>query len=468
MPLDPVIAGGFRGLQLQDPLEQYGRISQIQQAQQQNQLAALKMQEYQREQESVNALNRAYADAYNPQTGDVDINRLRQSLATGGYGAKIPAIEKQLGEAQAQRLTLGKAETELVGAKLAQSRTLLDTIDPSGPNAPQQFMAWHEANHSDPVLGPVLQRMGVTAEQSRARISQAVSQGPEAIANLIAQSREGQTKFAEQFKPMQLPPNTTVYDPRAQKGVYTSPAAPEKDQLGARLQDRFVPVGKLVFDRQEQKYITPPQTAIAATQDRPAPAPGGPATRAPATRGGATAGGKPAEPAGKPANVTEQQASTATQRLLRRAQEISTVLSANKKAEAPTALEAGMENIPLLSRATNLVRSTDRQIVSSAQDDILDALLYLSTGAAYNKEQLAQQKSAYLPSWSDDPPTRQVKRQRLTQAIEGARVRAGRAWSPELDAAMQQLLASPVMGAAAPAAGAPPTGARPSLDSIFK
>jgi hypothetical protein len=198
------------------------------------------------------------------------------------------------------------------------------------------------------------------------------------------------------------------------------------------------------------------------------PIPGGPATRGPAARGGATAGGKPAEPVGKPANVTEQQASTATQRLLRRAQEISTVLSANKKAEAPTALEAGMENIPLLSRATNLVRSTDRQIVSSAQDDILDALLYLSTGAAYNKEQLAQQKSAYLPSWSDDPPTRQVKRQRLTQAIEGARVRAGRAWSPELDAAMQQLLASPVMGAAAPAAGAPPTGARPSLDSIFK
>jgi len=136
-----------------------------------------------------------------------------------------------------------------------------------------------------------------------------------------------------------------------------------------------------------------------------------------------------------------------------------------------TPLEAGMENVPLLSRATNLVRSEDRQIVSSAQDDILDALLYLSTGAAYNKEQLAQQKSAYLPSWSDKPATREIKRQRLVQAIEGARVRAGRAWSPELDAAMQQLLASPAMRSGqqtAPAAGAPPAGARPSLDSIFK
>jgi len=56
MALDPVIAGGFRGLQLQDPLEQYGRISQIQQAQQQNQLAALKMQEYQRGAETQNRL----------------------------------------------------------------------------------------------------------------------------------------------------------------------------------------------------------------------------------------------------------------------------------------------------------------------------------------------------------------------------------------------------------------------------
>ena len=57
----------------------------------------------------------------------------------------------------------------------------------------------------------------------------------------------------------------------------------EKDQPGARLQDRFVPVGKLVFDRLEQRYITPPQAAIAATQDRAAPAPKEPAAPKPLT-----------------------------------------------------------------------------------------------------------------------------------------------------------------------------------------
>ena len=40
-----------------------------------------------------------------------------------------------------------------------------------------------------------------------------------------------------------------------------------KDQQ-PRLQDRFVPVGRLVFDRETQQFITPPAAAIAATQDR--------------------------------------------------------------------------------------------------------------------------------------------------------------------------------------------------------
>jgi hypothetical protein len=79
MPLDPVIAGGFRGLQLQDPLEQYGRISQIQQAQQQNQLAALKMQEYQRGAETQNRLRSLDPSAANYMT---EVMRLDPGLGS--------------------------------------------------------------------------------------------------------------------------------------------------------------------------------------------------------------------------------------------------------------------------------------------------------------------------------------------------------------------------------------------------
>lgn len=169
-------------------------------------------------------------------------------------------------------------------------------------------------------------------------------------------------------------------------------------------------------------------------------------------------GKTPASAAPKPVDTTqsEEQAATNTARLLRRSREISAALQRSPAAEAPSALEASMQNIPGLSAATNLVRSTDRQIVASAQDDILDALLYLATGAAYNKEQLQQQKSAYLASWSDSAETRAVKRQRLVDMIRDAKIRAGNAWTPELDYQLNLLLESPTMrrqsaGSAAPA-----------------
>jgi hypothetical protein len=201
MPINPAIAMGTRGIELADPLAQYGRVAAIQNAQQQNQLAQLQMQQAQREQESTNALNRAYAEAYNPTTGDVDINKLRQSLSTGGFGSKLPGIEKQLGELRTQQLTQRKAEVDLVDSKLKQARSFLDTINPADPNAPQQYIAWHEANHKDPVLGPLLASRGVTADQSRAQIAQAIQQGPQAFAELLNRSKLGTEKFIELNKP---------------------------------------------------------------------------------------------------------------------------------------------------------------------------------------------------------------------------------------------------------------------------
>ena len=39
MPINPAIAMGVRGIELQDPLAQYGKVAAIQNAQNQNQLA---------------------------------------------------------------------------------------------------------------------------------------------------------------------------------------------------------------------------------------------------------------------------------------------------------------------------------------------------------------------------------------------------------------------------------------------
>lgn len=197
MPINPAIAMGVQPLQLADPLAQYGKIAAIQQAQNQNALAQYQLGAAQREEAAQNALSRAYQTAYNPETGAYDVNKLRGALVSAGIGSKLPDIEKGLSALATQKLTQSKAESELVDAKLKQARSFLDTIDPTDPNAPTQYIAWHEANHRDPVLGPILAARGVTADQSRARIAQAIQQGPAAFAQLLTQSKLGTERFIE-------------------------------------------------------------------------------------------------------------------------------------------------------------------------------------------------------------------------------------------------------------------------------
>lgn len=201
MPINPSIALGVQPLQLADPLAQYGKISAIQSAQNQNALAQYQLSAAQREDATANALNDAYKNAYNTGTGEVDVNKLRQSLATGGFGAKLPGIEKSIVELESAKTKSAKERTDLVDSKLKQARAFLENIDPSNPNAPDMYLQWHQANHADPVLGPVLAARGVTADQSMGRIQQAIQQGPQAFAQLLNESKLGTEKFMELNKP---------------------------------------------------------------------------------------------------------------------------------------------------------------------------------------------------------------------------------------------------------------------------
>ena len=217
MAINPNISLAVKGIELQDPLAQYGRVAAIQGAQQQNQLAQLQMQAAQREQESTNALNRAYAEAYNPQTGETDINKLRGSLATGGFGSKLPAVEKGLLELQTARTAQQKGQADLLDSKLKQSRQFLETLDPSSPGAAEAYMQWHKANHADPVIGKALEARGITVDQSMQRIQQ-LMQTPGGLARLINESKLGTDEFMKQNKP-----TTQVIDQSGQRQVIQIP-----------------------------------------------------------------------------------------------------------------------------------------------------------------------------------------------------------------------------------------------------
>lgn len=143
-------------------------------------------------------------------------------------------------------------------------------------------------------------------------------------------------------------------------------------------------------------------------------------------------------PKDKGAAVSEQQAAYNIGRVLTAATQIGDISKKDPNAVQPGAGEAFAASIGMGGTA-NLARNANRQIVYGAQRDALDALLYLATGAAYNKEQLEGLATAYIPSYTDEPTTVVAKRERMTELINNAKVRAGKAWTPKMDAAMQAL-----------------------------
>lgn len=206
MAINPNISLAVKGIELQDPLAQYGKIASIQNAQQQNALAQMQMQQSQRELESTNALNQAYAKAYNKDTGEVDFNALRGSLAIGGYGSKLPDVEKKYYESRETKAKALKGETDLLDSKLKQSRQFLETVDPSAPGAIDAYLQWTESQFKDPVIGRSLAERGVTLQQSLERVNQMIHT-PGGLARLINESKVGVEKFMEMNKPNTLQVN---------------------------------------------------------------------------------------------------------------------------------------------------------------------------------------------------------------------------------------------------------------------
>jgi uncharacterized protein YkwD len=172
-------------------------------------------------------------------------------------------------------------------------------------------------------------------------------------------------------------------------------------------------------------------------------------------------------PSKKEPSVAEMKDAYNAQRLLSSLRSIKEATTKDPGAASPGALESAALSSPfgIFEPAANLVRGDQRQIVAAAQGDAIDTLLYLATGAAYNKEQLEAQRQAYLVNFTDRAEVRKDKRRRLEDLVKAARVRAGRAWTPELEAELQSILTP--AGAAAPA-GASEGDVFAEADAILK
>lgn len=266
MPIDTSIAMGYRPIAIQNPMNQLAQIMEIRRAQQQQQLGAITMQQHQSTLDDRNKLNALYSGAMNPD-GTINREKLLQGAASQNLGSQIPAIQKSLFESDEAQSKVNKQKVELIDSKMKQSRAFLDNVQ-----TPEDYMAWHEANHRDPVLGPMLAARGITAEQSRAKIVQALQQ-PGGLQQLITESKLGAEKFIEQNKP-----TLTKMDTGGEERIYSTPGlggAPTIIAQATKVQSpdskareaRLAEEGRL--NRNQQDNSKPPVAVVDPTTGQP-------------------------------------------------------------------------------------------------------------------------------------------------------------------------------------------------------
>jgi hypothetical protein len=147
--IDPSIALSVRPVQIESPINQMAALSQLQSAQQQQQMNALKLQEYQRGEQERNALARIHADP-KVQIGSPEyLTRVAQE-APGMYES-VAARAQQRAELE-EKIEGRKYQNFERKFKLFQSITpTIRTIDDV-----TQFVT---ASYDDPDLGPILKQI---------------------------------------------------------------------------------------------------------------------------------------------------------------------------------------------------------------------------------------------------------------------------------------------------------------------
>lgn len=459
MPINPSIAMSYRApdIQPQNMLADYAAIQQIQGGQQAQQLNALKMQEY--------ARTRAEEEGLRNYLAGADLAKPETRAGVMKFGKTGLAYGKALGEQETAAATLKKTKAETATSEFNLQKKRLD----------QSLTDFASFNTVGDVLGHIKKQLDA-GQIDQTQAQQLASMVPQSDAELpkfqIAMLRKtlgakDQLEMSKQTtkdtdrggyierqtydsqgkpvgEPVKLPKTATISEKTAQNqlGLAERKFAFEQANPGYELQQ--TEDGSLVGVNKRTMQATPVTMGGAA----PAAAPGA-GVPGPAAAPGAPVKGAPKS---KDIAVSEQQASYNIGRVLTAAKQINEIGKKDPSAIQPGAGEAFAASVGMEGTA-NVARSPNRQIVFGAQRDALDALLYLATGAAYNKEQLAGQMAAYIPAFTDAPETVEAKKTRMTDLIASAKTRAGKAWTPAMDASMKALMGPASAGTpAAPAA----------------
>ena len=203
--LNSLIAQGFQFKAPFDPFAQYAQMQQLQQGEQANQMNQMKMQEYQRGMEETNAMR-----------------RLDPSSAT--YLQDITRISPEKGFAFAKMQREAKTagtEGQIKDVKLLADKLALLPEAYRRADTPEAYLALHQSNHADPVIGPWLNSIGATPEKGLAALKTAVDTGK--FNELRIGSMQSVAQILKSMEPVVTAAGASVFDPRTQTFIGTAP-----------------------------------------------------------------------------------------------------------------------------------------------------------------------------------------------------------------------------------------------------
>ena len=298
---------------------------------------------------------------------DTSIDQRVASLRNSGRPAlmqQADALEKQGLEKQKTDAEVSAKNADAIASAIKNSRTWLDGI-----STPEQYIAWHEANHRDPALGPYLEARGITADQARARITKALSQ-PGGFAKMLNESKLGAEKAYD-----------NLLKEAQQAEVARHNKVAEADASGQLALSR----DRLSFDKQQQKG---------------------------------------------PGNATEGERNAAG--YLMRMTEASKLLDQFEGSGAATYGTQTAAAVPFVGGAIRrAVMTPEQQQYRQAQEDWVRAKLRKESGASIATDEMDREIETYFPMPGEGKEVIAQKRKARATANAAMRQSSGRATTPE-------------------------------------
>lgn len=400
MAVDPSIALGFRPPEMPSQVNMLGQILALKNAQQQNQLGALQMQEAQAAGEERNALRKYLAGNPNLDTPEGQ---------SGLYGI----APTQAGGILKGRLDLKKTQGDIAKT---DAETLVKTVEAQNKVAdqfknmwaqvktPEQAAALNAAGYAHPILGPALQKFG-TAEQANA----AIPKDPQQFGVYLQQQILGADEFIKR--------NTMTLQQQVQ--------AAQAQQTAAE-QARHNKTSEGLTARGQNMADARAREATAATMTKPfeVTGPDGLPMLVQQDKQGNI---KPVEGYGPKSGSNKPLTDSQAKALLfgTRAQESDKILESLGSDYSPAAINAkgALSRAPvlggLLGAGANAMLSDTNQKAEQAQRDFINAVLRRESGAVIADSEFANAAQQYFPQPGDSKAVLEQKAKNRRLAVNG-------------------------------------------------